>query len=58
MVNKTRLYWTLQICGWTTYAAVQIVTYVLASGTSGVATSIKRPLSFVFEAILCLLVTH
>jgi two-component system LytT family sensor kinase len=55
MVNKTRLYWTLQVGGWATYAAVQIVTYVLASGA---ATSIKRPLSFVFEAILCLLVTH
>src|ERR1041384_4279008 len=55
MVNKTRLYWTLQISGWATYAAFQIVTYVLASVST---ISISRPLSFVFEAILCLLVTH
>ena len=55
MVNKTRLYWTLQISGWATYAAFQIVTYVLASVST---ISISRPLSFVFEALLCLLVTH
>ncbi|MEJ0034059.1 MAG: histidine kinase [Bacteroidota bacterium] len=55
MVNKTRLYWTLQISGWATYAAFQIVTYVLASGP---LTGIKRPLSFIIEAALCLLVTH
>lgn len=55
MVNKTRLYWTLQIGGWAAYAAIQIITYVLASGS---AMSITRPLSFIFEALLCLLVTH
>lgn len=55
MVNKTRLYWTLQIGGWAAYAAIQIVTYVVASGS---AMSITRPLSFIFEALLCLLVTH
>jgi len=55
MVNKTRLYWTLQISGWGTYATFQIVTYVLAS-SSGV--SITRLLSFVIEATLCLLITN
>ena len=55
MVNKTRLYWTLQIGGWATYAAFQIVTIVLASG-SGIR--FQRLLFFVFEALLCLLITH
>ena len=54
MVNKNRLYWTLQIGGWTTYAAFQIVTFVLAG--SGIRT--VRILSFVIEAIICLLITH
>jgi two-component system LytT family sensor kinase len=55
MVNKTRLYWTLQIGGWATYAAFQIVTYVLASAS---VISFIRPLSFVIEALLCLLITN
>lgn len=55
MVNKNRLYWTLQIGGWTTYAAFQIVTIVLASGA---ALRINRLAYFVLEALLCLLVTH
>lgn len=55
MVNKNRLYWTLQIGGWATYAAFQIVTFVLASGT-GIRP--PRLLSFVIEAVLCLLITH
>jgi len=45
----------LQIGGWTTYAAFQIVTIVFASG-SGV--NISRMLFFIFEALLCLLITH
>ena len=55
MVNKTRLYWTLQIGGWATYAAFQIVTIVLASGTG---IRFQRLVFFVFEALLCLLITH
>lgn len=55
MVNKNRLYWTLQIGGWGTYAAFQIVTYVLAS-EAGIR--LTRLFSFVIEAILCLLITH
>ncbi|MEI9919546.1 MAG: histidine kinase [Bacteroidota bacterium] len=55
MVNKTRLYWTLQIGGWTIYAAIQIITSVLASGAQ---PKTSRLLFFVAEAFLCLLVTH
>ncbi|HEX8060664.1 MAG TPA: histidine kinase, partial [Cyclobacteriaceae bacterium] len=55
MVNKARLYWTLQIGGWATYATFQIVTYVLASGSR---ISFTRPLSFIIEATLCLLITN
>lgn len=55
MVNKTRLYWTLQIGGWATYAAFQIVTLVLASGS---VIRINRILFFILEALLCLLITH
>lgn len=55
MVNKNRLYWTLQIGGWGTYAAFQIVTIVLASGSG---LSIARVFFFIFEALLCLLITH
>jgi len=55
MVNKNRLYWTLQIGGWTAYAAIQILTSVLASGAEVRA---NRLLFFVFEALLCLLITH
>lgn len=54
MVNKNRLYWTLQIGGWATYAAFQIITFVLANSD----IPAPRMLSFVFEAILCLLITH
>src|ERR1700755_1176070 len=55
MVNKSRLYWMLQIGGWSMYAGFQIVTFVLASGTG---IKMPRLLSFVFEALLCLLITH
>jgi two-component system LytT family sensor kinase len=55
MVNKTRLYWTLQIGGWGVYAAIQILTMLLASGSE---IRIQRLFFFVFEAMLCLIVTH
>jgi len=54
MVNKTRLYWTLQIGGWAAYAAIQIIVSVLASG----APKSSRLFFFVAEALLCLLITH
>ncbi|MEM9858712.1 MAG: histidine kinase [Bacteroidota bacterium] len=49
-MNKTRLYWTLQLGGWCTYSIIQVV----ISGT-------ESPMSIVFwllEASLFLLLTH
>jgi two-component system LytT family sensor kinase len=55
MVNKRRLYWTLQIGGWTLYALFQIVFSVLASD-QGVNT--QRVIFLTYEAFFCLLLTH
>lgn len=54
--NKPRLYWTLQIGGWSTYAIVQIMTSVIASGSQGVNT--QRIVFLTYEAVFCLLITH
>lgn len=54
--NKARLYWTLQIGGWTMYALIQIVFSVFASGTQGIST--QRVIFLTYEAIFCLLLTH
>jgi two-component system LytT family sensor kinase len=56
MVNKQRLYWSLQIGGWTFYAVVQIVFSVLASDGQGV--SAPRVAFLASEALLCLGLTH
>lgn len=56
MVNKTRLYWTLQVGGWTIYALIQIAFSVLVSGDNGV--SAQRVIFLTYEAIFCLLLTH
>jgi two-component system LytT family sensor kinase len=56
MVNKERLYWTLQAGGWTLYAIVQIVFSVFAS--IGQRISTQRVVFLGFEAILCLMLTH
>jgi hypothetical protein len=53
-VVKRRLYWTLQIGGWLLYAAVQIVSSVLVTGT----ISPRRAVFLLYEALICLLVTH
>jgi hypothetical protein len=56
MLNKTRLYWTLQIGGWFIYFAIQAFVSVLASG-GGVLR--KQSIAFFFfEALLCLMITH
>jgi two-component system, LytTR family, sensor kinase len=54
MVKRQRLYWTLQIGGWLLYAAVQVISSILASDeiVSG------RIFFLVYESFLCLLVTH
>ena len=56
MVNKDRLYWTLQITGWTVYALLEIFTAVLLSEDQSIST--KRLLFLTFEAFSCLLLTH
>jgi two-component system LytT family sensor kinase len=53
-VNKHRLYWTLQIGGWLLYAVVQIVSSILVSGS----VSSRRVIFLLYEALICLLVTH
>jgi two-component system, LytTR family, sensor kinase len=54
MVNKHRLYWSLQIGGWFFYALVQIVSSFLASDS----ITIKRAIFLLTEAFLCLLITN
>jgi hypothetical protein len=53
-VSRQRLYWSLQIGGWLLYAIVQIVASILVSG----ATTQSRIFFLLYEAFLCLLVTH
>lgn len=55
-VNKKRLYWTLQIGGWTLYALIQIAISVYASGAQGISTA--RVVFLTYEAAFCLLLTH
>jgi two-component system LytT family sensor kinase len=54
--NKERLYWVLQIVGWSFYASFQIVASLLASGTGSITT--QRTVLFVSEAFLCFIVSH
>ncbi len=56
MVNKPRLYWTLQIGGWALYALIQITGSVFASDDQGVST--QRVIFLTYEAFFCLLLTH
>ena len=53
MVNKLRLYWTLQVGGWLLYSLVNIGTSLAANGS----ISANRTLFFFGEALLCLAVT-
>jgi hypothetical protein len=55
MVNKSRLYWTLQVGGWTFYAFLQIIVSMFASN-QGVST--QRIIFLVYEAFFCLLLSH
>ncbi len=54
--NKQRLYWTLQLGGWTLYGVVQISASVIASSSSSI--SLQRILFLVYEAFFCLLISH
>jgi hypothetical protein len=54
MLQKHRLYWTLQIGGWLLYALLQIVISTLASAN----VSSDRIIFLLYEALLCLFITH
>jgi len=56
VINKERLYWSLQLGGWTFYALVQIVGSRLAFGASWI--NANRILFLSIEALSCLLLTH
>jgi two-component system LytT family sensor kinase len=51
--NKKRLYWTLQIVGWLSYALLQIIVFSLEK-----EIPIRRVIFFIVEALICLGVTH
>jgi len=55
MVNKIRLYWTLQIVSWLTYVLLQIVFSIIAS-TQGVSS--RRIVFYLLEALICIVITH
>jgi len=54
MVNKSRIYWSLQIGGWLLYAFVQIAWSYDASGS----LIPRRVVNLLFEAFLCLMITN
>ena len=56
MLNKQKLYWSLQLGGWAFYAIVQIAASVIAAEGLGVST--QRIIFFGYEAVFCLLLTH
>ena len=55
-VNKVRLYWTLQIGGWSVYFLSQLVFSLVASEETLIST--KRVLFLVYESMFGLLLTH
>ena len=55
MVNKVRLYWSLQIGGWAIYAIAQIVA-VLARDEGTLSN--QRIIFLLYEAAFCLTVSH
>ncbi|MCI0751724.1 MAG: histidine kinase [Flammeovirgaceae bacterium] len=56
MVNKHRLYWTLQISGWLTYAMLQMGGSIIQSADQQISN--RRVLFFLLEATICLFITH
>ena len=53
-MNKTKLYWTLQVGGWLSFALVQIIAFVML----GRALSLPQSTFLLLEAALFLLTTH
>ncbi len=56
MINRERLYWSLQIGGWVFYALLQIVGSQIAFGNESI--SINRIIFLSCEAACCLFLTH
>lgn len=56
MLSRTRLYWGLQIGGWTLYALIEIITSLVAAGEQGVSPG--RVIFLSYEGLSCLLLTH
>jgi len=56
LINKRRIYWSLQVGGWMLYAVLQITTSYLASITQSVSG--RRIIFLIYEAIICLLLSH
>jgi two-component system, LytTR family, sensor kinase len=54
--NKLRLYWALQVGGWSLYAIFESVARILVSDSG--SSNTDRIIFFFYEALLCLLVTH
>lgn len=54
--NKERLYWILQIVGWSFIASFQIIASIMASSSGTIST--QRVVFFFYEALLCLLASH
>lgn len=54
MVNKERLYWSLQLGGWFLYAVIQIISSILASSE----VTVRRIVFLLLEAVICLGITH
>jgi hypothetical protein len=53
-MNRSRIYWVLQIGGWTISALAQIWWSYMASGS----VTLRRVIFFIVEAFLCIVVTH
>lgn len=53
-MNKSRIYWSLQIGGWLLYAVIQIVSSYLVSENF----TLKRAVFLLSEAFFCLMLTH
>lgn len=56
MINKLRLYWNLQVWGWSIYAMIQVLATVFASGHNSISAS--RTIFFIYETVLCLAISH
>jgi two-component system, LytTR family, sensor kinase len=55
MVNRRRLYWTLQITGWVTYVLLHIVFYIISNENE---IPLRRIIFFSVEGLICFGVTH